>query len=66
MASKLRFGTRERIDYRAGKHVVIRRTHLSYDRLMQLCDAESQARDRGRREAWILGEHAQAVSNVLE
>ena len=44
MASKLRFGTRERIDYRAGKHVVIRRTHLSYDRLMQLCDAESQAR----------------------
>jgi hypothetical protein len=38
MATKLRFGTKERIDYRTGKHVIIRRSAMSYDRLMQACD----------------------------
>lgn len=36
MSQKLRFGTTERINYRSDRHVITRRTWLSYDRLMQL------------------------------
>ena len=35
MSQKLRFGTRERLNYR-DRHVICRRTYISYDRLMQL------------------------------
>jgi hypothetical protein len=44
MSQKLRFGTTERINYRRGSRVVSRRTHISYDRLMQL-DSEAAHAD---------------------
>ena len=37
-------GTRQRIDYRSGKAAVIRRTSMSYDRLMQVVAEQAMQR----------------------
>ncbi len=42
MAQKVRFGTRERLDYRATAHCV-RRTPSAYDDLMHRCTAAAIA-----------------------
>jgi hypothetical protein len=43
MATKLRFGTKQRLDYRTGHHVITRRTAMSYDRLMQIVNEQAMA-----------------------
>jgi hypothetical protein len=43
MSTKLRFGTKTRLDYRTGHHVVVRRTSMSYDRLMQVVNEQAMA-----------------------
>jgi hypothetical protein len=37
-------GTRQRIDYRSGKAAIIRRTAMSYDRLMQVVAEQAMQR----------------------
>ena len=48
--------TRQRIDYRSGKVAIIRRTSMSYDRLMQVVAEQAMQRAAGafRFAAWSL------------
>jgi hypothetical protein len=53
--------TRQRIDYRSGKVAIIRRTSMSYDRLMQVVAEQAMQRAMVQINRRMLGARASSV-----